>query len=114
MRTVLSAVVCLVVLGASGASAQQTGDNLNDVQRHGRQLLAQSCGVCHLTPSLNARSYGPPLNKAAANGDDSIMREYILNGTPRMPAFKHYLKDNEIDAIIAYVRTVPTPAPAAR
>jgi mono/diheme cytochrome c family protein len=31
-----------------------------------------------------------------------------------MPAFKLYLKDNEIDAIIAYVRTVPTPAPAAR
>ena len=112
MRTVLSAVACLLVLGANGAFAQQ--DNLNETQRHGRQLLAQSCGVCHLSPSLNARTYGPPLNKAAANGDDSIMREYILNGTPRMPAFKHYLKDNEIDAIIAYVRTVPTPAPAAR
>jgi mono/diheme cytochrome c family protein len=114
MRIVLSAAACIFVLGASGASAQQPSDNLNETQRHGRQLLAQSCGVCHLTPSLNARTYGPPLNKAAANGDDSIMREYILNGTPRMPAFKHYLKDNEIDAIIAYVRTVPTPAPAAR
>jgi len=75
--------------------------------------LAQSCGVCHLPPSLNAKTYGPPLNKAAANGDDSIMREYILNGTPRMPAFKHYLKDNEIDAIIAYVRTVPVAAAPA-
>ena len=50
--------------------------------------------------------------QAAANGDDSIMREYILGGTPRMPAFKHYLNDAEIDAIISYVRTVPTPAPA--
>src|SRR4051812_6788523 len=89
-------------------------DKLTDQQLHGRQVFAQSCGVCHLSPSLNARTYGPSLNKAAANGDDSIMREYILNGTPRMPAFKHYLKDNEIDAIIAYVRTVPTPAPAAR
>jgi len=38
------------------------------------------------------------------------MREYILNGTPRMPAFKHYLNGSEIDDIIAYVRTVPTPA----
>ena len=104
----------LVALWPTGASAQQAGDNLTEQQRRGRQLLAQSCGVCHLSPSLNARTYGPPLNKAAANGDDSIMREYILNGTPRMPAFKHYLKDNEIDAIIAYVRTVPTPAPAAR
>ena len=101
-----------VALLPSGASAQQAGDNLNEQQRRGRQLLAQSCGVCHLSPSLNARTYGPPLNKAAANGDDGIMREYILAGTPRMPAFKHYLNDSEIDAIIAYVRTVPTPAPA--
>jgi mono/diheme cytochrome c family protein len=114
MRTVLSLAACFVALWTSGAAAQQAGDNLNEVQRHGRQLLAQSCGVCHLPPSLNAKTYGPPLNKAAANGDDSIMREYIQNGTPRMPAFKHYLKDNEIDAIIAYVRTVPTPAPATR
>jgi len=94
------------------ASAQQAGDNLNETQRLGRQLLAQSCGVCHLPTVLNARTYGPPLNKGAGNGDDEIVREYITNGTPRMPAFKHYLKDNEINAIIAYVRTVPVPAPA--
>ena len=112
MRTVLSAVACLVVIGASGASAQQAGDTLNDKQRHGRQLLAQSCGVCHLPPSLNARTYGPPLNKGAGGGDDDIMRQYINDGTPRMPAFKYYLKADEIDAIIAYVRTVPVPAPA--
>ena len=113
MRTVLPLLACVAALWTSSASAQQSGDNLNEVQRHGRQLLAQSCGVCHLPPSLNAKTYGPPLNKAAANGDDSIMREYILNGTPRMPAFKHYLKDNEIDAIIAYVRTVPVAAAPA-
>ena len=107
-----ASVLLVLLLGSATAFAQ--GDGLTGKQRHGRQLLAQSCGVCHLPPALNARTYGPPLNKSAANGDDSIMREYILNGTPRMPAFKHYLKDNEIDAIIAYVRTVPTPAPAAR
>ena len=107
-----ASVLLVLLLGSATAFAQ--GDGLTEKQRHGRQLLAQSCGVCHLPPALNARTYGPPLNKSAANGDDSIMREHILNGTPRMPAFKHYLKDNEIDAIIAYVRTVPTPAPAAR
>ena len=94
-----------------GATAQQ-GSNLNETQRHGQQLLAQSCGVCHLQGAPNARTYGPPLNKAAANGDDDIMRDYITNGTPRMPAFKHYLKDDEISAIIAYVRTIPVPAAA--
>jgi mono/diheme cytochrome c family protein len=94
---------------------QQAQDGLNDQQRLGRQILAQSCGVCHLSPALNAKTYGPPLNKAAAGGDDAVMREYILDGTPRMPAFKYYLQPAQIDAIIAYVRTVPlpTPAPAA-
>jgi mono/diheme cytochrome c family protein len=114
MRTVLPLLACLVALWPSGASAQQAGDSLNDTQRHGRQLLAQSCGVCHLPPALNARTYGPPLNKGAANGDDGIMREYILNGTPRMPAFKHYLDRGEIDAIIAYLKTVPATSTATR
>jgi len=97
-----------VVVAASGALAQT--DNLSEQQRHGRQVFAQSCGVCHLAPSLNARTYGPSLNKASANGDNDIMREYILNGTPRMPAFKYYLNTSDIDAIISYVRTVPAPA----
>jgi mono/diheme cytochrome c family protein len=101
---------------SAGAWAQQaTPASLNDQQRLGQQLVAQSCGVCHLVPSLGARTFGPPLNKNAAGGDDDIMRQYITEGTPRMPSFKHYLKPNEIDAIIAYVRTVPVPAaPAAR
>jgi len=100
----------ILALLAGTASAYAQGDGLNDKQRHGRQLLAQSCGVCHLPPALNARTYGPPLNKNAGGGDDDIMREYITNGTPRMPAFKYYLKPDEIEAIIAYVRTVPVAA----
>ena len=50
------------------------------------------------------------LNKSAAGGNDEVMRAFIVNGTERMPAFKYYLKPAEIDAIIAYVRTVPVPA----
>ena len=73
-------------------------------------MFAQSCGVCHLSPSMGAKTYGPALNKEAGGGDDDVMREFITNGTPRMPAFKHYLKPNEIEAIISYVRTVPVSA----
>ena len=113
MKHSASLLVFLLAAWPQSASAQQAGDGLNETQRHGRQLLAQSCGVCHLPPALNAKTYGPPLNKAAGGGDDDIMREYINNGTPRMPAFKFYLKPNEIDAIIAYVRTVPPPAASA-
>jgi mono/diheme cytochrome c family protein len=93
------------VLTAATAHAQQP--ELNDTQRLGRQVFAQSCGICHLQPSLGVKTYGPPLNKAAAGGNDEAMRAFIVNGTERMPAFKYYLKPGEIDAIIAYLKTVP-------
>ena len=98
---------------ASGALAQQPADNLTDQQKLGRQVFAQSCGVCHLPPSLGAKTYGPALNKDAAGGDNDVMREFVENGTPRMPAFKFYLKPDEIEAIISYVRTVPVQAAPA-
>jgi len=99
----------LFALAAAAAHAQQT--DLNETQRLGRQVFAQSCGICHLQPSLGVKTYGPMLNKAAAAGNDEVMRAFIVNGSERMPAFKYYLKPAEIDAIIAYVRTVPVPAP---
>jgi mono/diheme cytochrome c family protein len=100
----------LLAVWPTCAFAQQADASLTDTQKHGRQVFAQSCGICHLPPETGARTFGPPLNKAAGGGDDDIMREYILNGTPRMPSFKAYLKPADIDAIIAYVRTVPAPA----
>jgi mono/diheme cytochrome c family protein len=111
-RTALFGLLVLAV-SSQGATAQQAGDNLSDQQKTGRQVFAQSCGVCHLPPSLGAKTYGPPLNKEAGGGDDDVMREFITNGTPRMPAFKFYLKPDQIEAIISYVRTVPVQAAVA-
>jgi len=98
----------LFALAAATAHAQQS--TLNETQQLGRQVFAQSCGICHLQPSLGVKTYGPSLNKATGAGSDEVMRAFIVNGTDRMPAFKYYLKPAEIDAIIAYVKTVPVPA----
>jgi mono/diheme cytochrome c family protein len=111
-RTVYIGLLALAA-ASQGASAQQPGDSLTDQQKMGRQVFAQSCGVCHLPPSLGAKTYGPPLNKEAGGGDDDVMREFITNGTPRMPAFRFYLKPDQIEAIISYVRTVPVQAAAS-
>src|SRR5882757_6391210 len=111
MKLRVSTFALALAAAASAAGAQQT--NLNEAQLLGRQVFAQSCGICHLQPSLGVKTYGPMLNKAAAAGSDEVMRAFIVNGTDRMPAFKYYLKPAEIDAIIAYVRTVPVPAAPA-
>ena len=100
-------VSTLLLVLAPAAYAQQAGTDLNETQRLGRQVFAQSCGICHLQPSLGVTTYGPVLNKAAAGGNDEVMRAFIVNGSERMPAFKYYLKPSEINAIIAYLRTVP-------
>jgi mono/diheme cytochrome c family protein len=99
-----------ILLAAVAPAAFAQGD-LNETQLRGRQIFAQSCGICHLQPSLGVKTYGPVLSKGATAGNDEVMRAFIVNGSDRMPAFKYYLKPAEIDAIIAYVRTVPEPAP---
>ena len=108
-----ASVVVLLMLASPAVFAGQAGDGLNDQQRLGRRVFAQSCGVCHLRPALNVRTYGPLLSKAAAGGDDGRLRNTILEGTARMPAFKYYLQSDQVDAIIAYVKTIPAPAAAA-
>ena len=101
MTRTAAVLVLLLTAWTQGAAAQQAAEALNDTQRLGRQVFAQSCGVCHLPPAINARTYG---------GSDDIIRGVISEGTPRMPAFKHYLQRAEIDAIIAYLKTVPATA----
>jgi mono/diheme cytochrome c family protein len=103
-------LLLLLTAGTQDAFAQQADDSLNDTQKLGRQVFAQSCGVCHLPPAINARTYGPGLSKDTAGGSDDVIRGVISEGTPRMPAFKHYLQRGEIDAIIAYLKTVPATA----
>jgi len=98
----------VAMLAAPEASAQQ----LNPQQITGRQVFAQSCGVCHLPPVMNARTYGPALSKDTAGGNGEIIKAIISEGGPRMPAFKHYLEGSQMDAIVAYLSTVTPAAPA--
>ncbi|MGH7342100.1 MAG: c-type cytochrome [Candidatus Rokuibacteriota bacterium] len=105
-------LACFVAAGAP-AFGQQASDGLTDQQRLGRQLLGQNCGVCHLPPARNAKPYGPVLHKGTSGGNNDLVRKIILEGTPRMPAFKYMLTQaSDIDAIIAFIRTVSTPPPA--
>ena len=62
----------LLAASAQGAAAQPA-DTLNDQQKIGRQVFAQSCGVCHLPPSMGAKTYGPALNKEAGGGDGIVV-----------------------------------------
>jgi mono/diheme cytochrome c family protein len=100
-----------VALAAAPAVAQDKVEaKLDASQQLGQHLFNQSCRVCHAKPQFNSAQYGPVLSRDSASGDARAMREVIANGTPRMPGFKHHFQPAEIDAIVAFLKTVPPAA----
>ena len=104
-------VLFLVLVLPDSTSAQGA---LSEQQRLGQTLFTQSCGVCHLKPQITANTFGPTLSRDSAGGREDVMRETITNGTPRMPGFKHTFEPAQIDAIVAYLKTVPAPQATPR
>ena len=99
---------------AQDAAAQATPDaSFTDTEREGLRLFSQSCGVCHTVVQQRTRQYGPVLSRETLGGDDDLIREYIANGTPRMPGFRYYFDPAQINAIVAYIKTIQ-PSPPAR
>lgn len=105
----------VLALALQGVSAQQgSGDQtLDDKQLLGMRLFNQSCRVCHTKPQMVSPLYGPELSQNSLGGQESVLREVISNGTPRMPGFKYHFEPAQIEAIVAFLKTIPTPpAPA--
>jgi mono/diheme cytochrome c family protein len=100
-------------LSLPAASAQQGGQSLDDKQLLGMRLFNQSCRVCHTKPQMVSPLYGPALSQNSLGGQESVMREVISNGTPRMPGFKYHFEPAQIEAIVAYLKSIPTPPIAA-
>ena len=94
------------------AAAAQPASGGSDQTMLGMRLFNQSCRVCHTKPQLVSPQYGPVLSMNTLGGKSEVMRDVIGNGTPRMPGFKYYFKPAEIDAIVAYIKTIPAPSDA--
>jgi mono/diheme cytochrome c family protein len=107
MKRWLWVVLAMLLLWPHGAFAQQAAARLNDKQLLGMRLFNQSCRVCHTKPQMTSPNYGPELSKDSLGGQEDVMREVIGNGTPRMPGFKYHFDRTQIDAIVAYLKTIP-------
>jgi len=82
---------------------------LNERQLLGLRLYNQSCRVCHTKPQLTSPQYAPALSRASLNGSNEALYAYIANGSAKMPGFKYHFQSYEIDAIVAYLKTIPSP-----
>jgi mono/diheme cytochrome c family protein len=103
MRAVFAVAVTLL---AQSALAQEY---LNERQLLGMRLFNQSCRVCHTKPQLTSVRYGPELTRVSLGGNDAALAAFIANGSAKMPGFRYHFKPAEIDAIVAYIKTIPSP-----
>jgi mono/diheme cytochrome c family protein len=103
-------IALLILIPSCLAAAAQPASG--DQTTLGMRLFNQSCRVCHTKPQLVSPQYGPVLSMNTLGGKADVIRETISNGTPRMPGFKYYFKPAEIDAIVAYIKTIPAPSDA--
>jgi mono/diheme cytochrome c family protein len=105
-------VISLATLSSASADPTQNNQTLTNQQLTGMRLFNQSCRVCHTKPQMTSPLYGPQLSQSSAGGSAEAMREVISNGTPRMPGFKYHFDPAQIEAIVAYLKTLPS-APVA-
>jgi mono/diheme cytochrome c family protein len=117
MKWCTGVVATLLSAGIGAAAAQPfpPAETLTPQQTRGRNLFNQSCMVCHVKLQITSPAkYGPDLSQKALGGQEAVMRDVISNGTPNMPGFKYHFELDQIDAIVAYLKTLPAPAPANR
>ena len=86
-----------------GALSRAT--HLTELERDGRRLFVQYCGLCHdSTGQPTHDTYGPTMtvDLVRALGDDHIA-SVIANGSERMPGFRYQLKTKEIQCIVDFL-----------
>jgi mono/diheme cytochrome c family protein len=93
------------------------GAQLTDQQARGAAVFFQRCSLCHLSKFGAGGSkfccvsaLGPNLGgrfRNIAPEQENAFRDVILNGGPTyMPAWKYGLTSDEVDDIVAYLKTL--------
>ncbi len=128
LRALLLAAVGALILGGS-LFLMRTPKSTAPPPVPARELYATHCAACHGPGGKGdgpraevIRSLMPDLSDPAAMGkvDDTFLFEMIRKGSSQfgrsnaMPAWGMQLSDDEIRALVAYIRTLSSPAQPAR
>jgi mono/diheme cytochrome c family protein len=117
-RMLLAFAVLTPITGVPQAKQETpTKPALTEQQRVGKGLFSQNCSLCHSPTKKNEKSVteegttiGPRLNGLFSGPKalpDAVAKTFIQRGVPeKMPGFQYGLDAKEIDAIIAYLKTL--------
>lgn len=86
---------------------------LTSVQAVGRRVFDANCARCH-EPYSSRGLHGPSLHNlykkqylpSGMPANDDRITEVIVRGRAKMPAFGNTLSDSQIDALLAYLKTL--------
>ena len=88
--------------------------NLTEQQRRGEYMFLQRCQICH-QPKYRKSAEASELPvvyrnlegilKDSTPAKETMVREQIRRGSMRMPGFQYTLEPNEIEDVIAYLKT---------
>jgi mono/diheme cytochrome c family protein len=80
---------------------------LSAVELSGKKLFVQRCALCHdLLGQPATTTVGPWLDVETVKRSEDAVRQKIMNGSRRMPAWKYTLAPPQIESIVAYLKTV--------
>lgn len=96
-------------LAGAGTQAKTSGAEVGE----GKKLFAEHCAICHYA-DRTATKVGPGLKglfhkkklKTGATVADSNVRKLIEEGHGGMPAWKNVLSKDQIDDVMAYLKTL--------
>ena len=110
--SVFIAIIAALFFPAS-SFAQSSSDYATQTEKElaGKKVFYQRCSVCHLTPlrsrSTEGKVYGPLLQGFVRDAEtEQRAAETIRNGkSTTMPGFQYGLRPEEIDEVVAYLKT---------
>ena len=119
LRTCLVLSLLCFLGGTITAQQAQSPRALNPNEKSGRSIFQTRCAMCHVgqqpasemaNPTAERRpaTLGPLLSKTNAS-DEMKLRQKIKDGSRLMPGYKHTLNDEQIDQVIAFMKTVEQP-----
>jgi mono/diheme cytochrome c family protein len=113
---VLLAVGLLLAVTAACEAQRRKSDEelgLTPVQARGRHIYDRSCGMCHEAyssrglrgPSLQGIYKKPQLPSGMLANDERV-RDVIMLGKSKMPAFNRNLTEQQLEDLIEYLHTL--------
>ncbi|MDR3737023.1 MAG: cytochrome c [Acidobacteriaceae bacterium] len=111
--SLLVAVVACVALAAPLFSGCRTAPSLTAQESEGKQLYLSRCAHCHEENDLQLKRVPPDLHSLFAGAtmpsgtpvSDAAVRAVVLHGKGMMPIFDGRFTDEQMAALLAYLRT---------